>query len=175
VDIGSREENAINEESRAFSSEVDSGSREENAINEESRAADLMQSGRVPLKIAASGKKTGMQGILYEESSVWLFLLVTVAMGGWAAWRTGKALAKLWRPSWMLIPYMMLLGGAVRFIHFAMFEGTLFSLRYYLVDTLVILIAAWLGWRHERTAAMARQYAFAFEKATSLTWRRKGA
>jgi small-conductance mechanosensitive channel len=116
-----------------------------------------------------------MQGILYEESSVWLFLLVTVAMGGWAAWRTGKATARMWKPSWMLVPYMLLLGMAVRFIHFAMFEGTLFSLRYYLVDTAVILVFAWLGWRYERTVAMARQYAFAFEKASALSWRRKGA
>ena len=30
-----------------------------------------------------------MQGILYEEPSIWLFLLITVIMGGWAAWMTG--------------------------------------------------------------------------------------
>jgi hypothetical protein len=115
-----------------------------------------------------------MQGIIYEESSIWLFLLVTVAMGGWAAWRTGKALAKTWKPSWILLPYILLLGAGVRFIHFAMFEGSLFALRFYLADTIILLLAAYLGWRHERTAAMARQYAFAFEKASPLTWRRKG-
>jgi len=116
-----------------------------------------------------------MQGILYEEPSFWLFALVTVAMGGWAAWRSGHALASTWKPAWMLVPYMALLGMAVRFIHFAMFHGTLFSLRYYLVDTAVVLVAAWLGWRAQRASAMARQYAFAFEKSSLLTWRRKSA
>ncbi|WP_150287611.1 DUF6867 family protein [Rhabdaerophilum calidifontis] len=114
-----------------------------------------------------------MQGILYEEQSIWLFLLVTVAMGGWAAWRTGKALAKTWKPSWMLVPAALLLGLAVRFIHFAMFEGTLLAPRFYLADTVILLAAAWLGWRRERTEAMARQYAFCFEKASPLSWRRK--
>lgn len=114
-----------------------------------------------------------MQGILYEENSIWLFLLVTVIMGGWAAWRTGRALAGGWKPVWMLVPYMMLLGMAVRFIHFALFEGTLLSPRYYLVDTAVVLTAAWFGWRRQRADTMARQYAFAFEKASPLTWRRR--
>ncbi|MCA0399692.1 MAG: hypothetical protein LCH38_02620 [Proteobacteria bacterium] len=115
-----------------------------------------------------------MQGILYEEQSIWLFLLVTVMMGGWAAWRTGRALAKTWKPAWMLVPYMLLLGGAVRFIHFALFEGTLLSGRYYLVDTLLITLCAYLGWRSQRAEAMARQYDFAFEKASLFSWRRKG-
>ena len=114
-----------------------------------------------------------MQGILYEEPSIWLFLLVTVLMGGWAAWRTGIALARTWKPAWMLIAYGMLLGIAVRFMHFALFKGTLFSMRYYIVDAVIVIIAAYLGWRHERANAMARQYAFAFEKTSFLTWRRK--
>lgn len=116
-----------------------------------------------------------MQGILYEEPSIWLFLLVTVIMGGWAAWRAGKAIAKAWKPDWLLIPYMMLLGVAVRFIHFALFGGTLLTLHYYLIDTAVITFFAWLGWRHERAGAMARQYAFSFEKSSPISWRRKGA
>ena len=116
-----------------------------------------------------------MQGILSEEQSVWLFLLVTVIMGGWAAWRTGIAISRTWRPSWMLVPYMLLLGAAVRFIHFALFHGTLFSLRFYLVDTVLIAVLAYLGWRNERANAMARQYGFAFEKTSAITWRRKAA
>jgi hypothetical protein len=114
-----------------------------------------------------------MQGILYEESSVWLFLLVTVIMGGWAAWRSGKAVAKTWKPMLILIPYMMILGLAVRFIHFALFEGTLLSMRFYLVDAIVVFIFAYLGWRHERAGAMARQYAFAFDRSSMFGWRRK--
>jgi fatty acid desaturase len=116
-----------------------------------------------------------MQGILYEEPSFFLFALVTVLMGGWAAWRTGMAIAKTWKPIWLLIPYMLLLGAAVRFIHFAMFHGSLFSLRYYIVDTIIVMVAAYLGWRSERAHGMARQYGFAFEKTSFLSWRRKSA
>jgi hypothetical protein len=47
-----------------------------------------------------------MQGILYEESSAWLFLLVTVIMGGAAAWQTGRAVASVWKPRWQLVFYM---------------------------------------------------------------------
>lgn len=116
-----------------------------------------------------------MQGIIYEEPSFFLFALITVAMGGWAAWRSGMAVAKTWKPSWILIPYACLLGLAVRFIHFAMFEGTLFSLHYWLVDTSVVLAASYLGWRSHRAEAMAQQYAFAFERGSLFTWRRKKA
>lgn len=114
-----------------------------------------------------------MQGILYEEPSFWLFALVSVAMGGWAAWRSGIGVAKTWKRRIILIPYMLVLAGAVRFIHFALFEGTLLSLQYYLVDFTVVLIAAFLGWRAERASAMARQYAFAFERSSMFGWRRK--
>jgi len=114
-----------------------------------------------------------MQGILYEEPTFWLFALVTLIMGGWAAWRSGIALAKTWKPAWMIVPYMLLLGWAVRFIHFAMFEGTLLSLHYYAVDTACILVFAILGWRAQRAESMARQYAFAFEKTSPFSWSRR--
>ncbi len=38
-----------------------------------------------------------LQGILYEEESAWLFLLVTVVMGGWAGWMAARAIARGWR------------------------------------------------------------------------------
>ncbi|MBU2360362.1 MAG: hypothetical protein KKB02_15780 [Alphaproteobacteria bacterium] len=65
-----------------------------------------------------------MQGILYEEPTVWLFLLVTVAMGGWLAWMTGRAVAMTWKPNVQLVLYILVLGLVVRFIHFALFEAT---------------------------------------------------
>ena len=38
-----------------------------------------------------------MQGILYEEPSIWEFFFVTCLLGGWAAWMTGRACAQTWR------------------------------------------------------------------------------
>lgn len=37
-----------------------------------------------------------MQGILYEEASIWQFLFITCVLGGWTAWRTGKSVAESW-------------------------------------------------------------------------------
>jgi hypothetical protein len=114
-----------------------------------------------------------MQGILYEEPLVWLFLLVTVIMGGWAAWMTGKAVAKTWGDLIALVAYVLLLGWAVRFIHFALFEGTLFSLRYYIVDTIILMGIAFAGWRHTRTGQMTTQYRWLYERTGPFSWKNR--
>ena len=51
-----------------------------------------------------------MNGILYEEDYIGLFLLVTVIMGGGAAWLAGRAIAATWRPWWHVAFYMLILG-----------------------------------------------------------------
>ena len=114
-----------------------------------------------------------MQGILYEEPSFWLFVLVTVLMGGWAAWMTGRAMAITWQPYLLCVVYLLLLAGAVRFIHYALFGGTLLSLHYYLVDAAVLLIIGSTGFRRTRARQMARQYPWLYERLGSLTWREK--
>ncbi len=65
-----------------------------------------------------------------EEGSIWPFLVFTLLLGGWAAWMTGRATAITWRPYGMLIPYLLILAAAVRFFHYALFQGTLLSLHY---------------------------------------------
>jgi hypothetical protein len=112
-----------------------------------------------------------MQGILYEEPSIWLFLLVTGALGGGAAWMTGRALALTWRPYWQCVTYVLLLGVAVRFLHYALFGGTLLSLQYYLVDTIVLLIVGTLGFRYTRARQMTTQYRWLYERTGPLSWR----
>jgi hypothetical protein len=98
--------------------------------------------------------------LLFEEDSFGIFLLVSVAMGGGAAWLSGRAVAQTWRPAWHLVAYMLVLGGAVRFFHFALFGGTLLSLHYYAVDTAIALALAGAGFRVTRSRQMARQYGF---------------
>ena len=97
---------------------------------------------------------------LFEEDSLGVFLLVSVAMGGGAAWLAGRAVAQTWRSPWQLLAYMLILGAAVRFIHFALFDGTLLSLHYYLVDTGIALAFAGAGFRVTRKRQFARQYGF---------------
>jgi uncharacterized protein DUF6867 len=101
-----------------------------------------------------------LHGLLYEEDAFGVFLLVTVALGGGAAWLTGRAIAQTWRPWWSIVIYTLLLGCAVRFIHFALFGGTLLSAQFYVIDTAVALVFASLGFRVTRRRQMARQYAF---------------
>jgi hypothetical protein len=87
------------------------------------------------------------------------FLLVTVILGGGAAWLAGRAVAQTWRPWWQGMLYMVLLGAAVRFIHFALFDGNL-SLAAYALDTAVAMAFAAAGFRVTRARQMTRQYGF---------------
>lgn len=115
-----------------------------------------------------------MQGILYEEKTIWLFLLVTVVMGGWAAWMTGRAVAVTWRPLVQLVLYVLMLGLVLRFIHFALFQGTLLSLRFFIVDTVVLLAFAFAGWRYTRARQMTTQYRWLYERSGPFGWKPRG-
>ncbi|HVZ54137.1 MAG TPA: hypothetical protein VG986_19365 [Pseudolabrys sp.] len=114
-----------------------------------------------------------MPGLLYEEDSFGVFLLVTVLLGGGAAWLTGRAVAQTWRPVWQAITYALILGAAVRFIHFSLFGGTLLSLHYYLVDSLVLLGLSLAGFRTARVAQMVSQYRWINEPDGPMRWRRR--
>jgi len=61
----------------------------------------------------------------------------------------------------------------VRFIHYALFGGTLLSAHYYLVDAAVLLIIGSIGFRRTRARQMARQYPWHYERLGPLTWREK--
>jgi hypothetical protein len=106
-----------------------------------------------------------MYGFLYEGDRLPSFLLVTVILGGGAAWLAGRAIAQTWRPWWSIGVYMLILGLAVRFCHYALFAGTLLSPYYYAVDTIILILMAILGFRGTRDAQMARQYGFLNMKA----------
>jgi hypothetical protein len=110
---------------------------------------------------------------LYEEDSFGVFVLVSILMGGGAAYLSGRAIAGTWRPLWHVALYMLVLGFAVRFMHFALFDGTLLSFHYYLVDTLICLGFGWLGFRTTRAGQMATQYGWLYSRAGWLEWRPK--
>jgi len=113
--------------------------------------------------------------LLYEEGSFGVFVLVTVLMGGGAAWLSGRAIALTWRPQWQTVAYMLILTAAVRFIHFALFEGTLMSAHYYLVDTAVCLLLGFFGFRVTRARQMTTQYGFRNVPVGLLSWARRSA
>lgn len=109
----------------------------------------------------------------YEEDSPGIFVLVTVILGGGAAWLAGRAVATTWRPWWQVVFYSLVLGGAVRFIHFALFDGTLLSLHYYAVDSAICLVSGCLGFQAARAAKMVAQYPWIHAPHGPLGWRRK--
>jgi hypothetical protein len=111
--------------------------------------------------------------ILYEEDSFGVFLLVSVLLGGGAAWLAGRAIAATWRPWWHVTFYMLILAIAVRFLHFALFDATLLSLHYYLVDLGLCLALGLLGFRAARAAQMATQYRWINTRTGVFTWERR--
>jgi hypothetical protein len=114
------------------------------------------------------------QNTLIWEVTFWEFFFVTIVLAGGAAFLTGRAIARTWRTDINLALYMLLLAAATRFIHFALFSGTLLSPYYYVVDLIVILVMAFLGKRVTRAKQMATQYSFLYNRTGSLSWSRKG-
>ena len=102
-----------------------------------------------------------------------VFLVLTLILGGGAAFLAGKGLARGWKPSWRIFFYMALLAAAVRFFHYALFDGRLLSLYYYLVAYALLLAAASLGFRSMRTTQMVTQYRWLYERTSPLTWRER--
>ena len=102
-------------------------------------------------------------------------LLVTGLIGGGAAWLAGRAIAGTWRPIRHVIGAMLLLGAAVRFVHFALFQAVLLSPASYLADTAFLLLVGCLSWRVTRVAQMVTQYPWLYARTGPLTWRRLAA
>jgi hypothetical protein len=113
-----------------------------------------------------------MGGILYAATAggLWVFLALTIVLGGAAAVATGRAIAQTWRPIWHLFPYMLILSAAIQFLHYALFAEPLLSIQFYLVTVVVTLIAAWLGYHRMRALQMSTQYSWAFSRTSPLGW-----
>ncbi|MCB1496641.1 MAG: hypothetical protein KDJ86_12695 [Bauldia sp.] len=109
-------------------------------------------------------------GIIWEVS-LGDFLLVTLFLGGGAAYLTGRAAAGTWRQYPKLVIYLLLLGAAVRFIHYALFGGTLLSPQFYAVDFVVLLILGSIGYRVTRAGQMTSQYGWLYERSGPFSWR----
>ncbi len=108
---------------------------------------------------------------LVTDSSPSVFIGLTVIIGGGAAWLAGRALALKWRPLWQLFVYMLLLAAAVRFLHYALFEEPLLSLKSYIADAAVLIAVALLGFRLTRVRQMTTQYYWLYERAGLFFWK----
>ncbi len=112
-----------------------------------------------------------MNGLIWTDADYGLLAFIVLdGLGAAAAVATGRSFAKSWSPVYLVIPAMLALAAAVHFLHFALFQEDLGSLHYYLVDFVILLVAALLGYQFARVKQMATQYSWAYQGA-GLTWR----
>ncbi len=71
-----------------------------------------------------------MNGLLWVDSPAapWSFILVTLILGGLAAFTTGRALAQTWRTFPLIFLTAALQACAVGFLHYALFGEAAISL-----------------------------------------------
>ena len=104
----------------------------------------------------------------------WLqVVMVTGIIGGGAALLAGRAISLTWRPYWYVLAYMLLLGAAVRFLHYALFQADILSLTAYLADTLYVMVVSSISYRMTRVRQMARQYPWLYEQTGPFSWRER--
>jgi len=112
-----------------------------------------------------------MQALIGND--IWVFIGMTVVIGGGAAFLIGQALASTWRSIWLTVFYTALLTCAERFLVFALFDGVLLSVPGYLVDGAVLMVIALLAHRTTQTRKMVNQYPWLYEAAGPFTWRER--
>ena len=74
----------------------------------------------------------------FVEQNPFIFVILTVILGGGAAFMAGRNLAASWKSPWLLFIYMLIFTCGVRFLHFALFQDELTSLQYYISHGLII-------------------------------------
>ena len=109
-------------------------------------------------------------GIFYENS-LQAFIVVTLLLGGGAAWMTGRAIARTWGPLWLALAYMVPLTAAARFLHYALASGDLLSLQYFVINLAILAAICALSFRVARTGLMARQYPWLYKQTSPVTLR----
>ena len=116
-----------------------------------------------------------MTAILYstDASSIAAFIIFTLILGFLGGWATGRSIAGTWRSPLMLIPAVLVLAAAVRFLHYAIAGEDLLSVYYYLESTIVVAVAASYGFLSFRAEQMARQYSWLYDKAGPVKWAAK--
>lgn len=110
--------------------------------------------------------------ILYG-SSMPVFIMLVVVLGGLASAATGRSIATTWRPLPILFWFIFLLTLAVRFLAFALFEEPLLSIQFLVVDYIVLLAIALASYRATRTKQMVTQYSWLYDKVGPFNWKLK--
>jgi len=86
------------------------------------------------------------------------FVIITLGLGGLAAFMAGRALALTWRSRWQVLGAALLLTAAVRFLHYAMLQEDLKSMTAFAAGFIALLSVAWFGFGWTRRRQMRKQY-----------------
>jgi hypothetical protein len=108
-----------------------------------------------------------------SQNGVLQFLILTIVMGGGAAFMAGRSLANGWRGIGRLLVYMIPFTAGIRFLHFALFQGHLASLSHFIIHGIIVSAFAVLGYRMRRTQQMTTQYPWLYERSGPMSWRNK--
>ena len=114
---------------------------------------------------------SGFESVMGTEVGVTIGITL-IFMGG-CAFMTGQALAATWRPLWHVIPYALLLGCADRFMVYALFQGQLFLLSGYIIDSIWLFAVLIFAYRVTRVRQMSTQYPWLYERSGLMGWRER--
>ncbi|MBP2558004.1 hypothetical protein J2T08_004733 [Neorhizobium galegae] len=116
-----------------------------------------------------------MQGLFFESDSGVRYLLrfLVLIIGFWTAWRSGKAAAEGWNGYLTVVVYTLLLGVAMRFLHYALFQGPFISPFYYILDVVILLVFSSAGFRIRRTRQMVQNYYWLYEPTSAFSFKKK--
>ena len=114
----------------------------------------------------------GCSGLLYEDN-ILVFLIFLIGLAGLCAFTSGRAIARGWNPITAVIPNMLLFALAVRFLLWGIFRNTLFHPYYFVVDALVLIAIAALGFQLTRAHQMTNQYYWLYRRVGPLAWAKR--
>ena len=116
-----------------------------------------------------------MQGLFFESDSGVRYLLrfLVLIIGFWTAWRSGRAAAEGWNGYTTVVVYTLLLGVAMRFLHYALFQGPFISPFYYIIDVAILLVFSSAGFRIRRTRQMVQNYYWLYEPTSAFSFKKK--
>ena len=116
----------------------------------------------------------------FYDTSTTAFVVITVILGGGAAWMSGRAVAHAWESALTAALYMIPLAAAVRFLHYALADGTapatlatpeaLILIGYYAIDLAILFIIASLSYRIARASQMVTQYPWLYRRTSPVSW-----
>jgi hypothetical protein len=108
---------------------------------------------------------------LFVEDNLGVFIVLTLILGGGAAFMSGRALARGWKPVWQVIAYMIPFTAGLRFLHYALFQTDLASVHYFLTDGILMTAIALISHRLTRTSQMVNQYPWLYERSGPFSWK----